>query len=248
MAIAGAFSSATYFALRKRAIDFAQWRYPNLLCSVLRLRPAEADDVALLGTPGSNCYAEVDLRQEYTAPFVEARLQDADSLPSQYIEELEQFLVGGHFHLRIVCTPTDVLRHEVLNADLGCGEPRRVRLQGMRLPEGASDDAAICQRALAYANRDRRFTNLEIVQFLPVDLDEIKQFGTAGSDRYGEVIISRRYSSTYCESMLAMEAKEKRLNFKVFECFLSKSTYLRVIGTSNNIVFHEDVTVVEDEQ
>lgn len=250
MAIAGAYSAATYFAVRQRAIAFAERHSTDSLCRVLKLRSANPDEVVRFGTPGSNEYAEVVVRTEYKPAFIEARLREATDLPSNRDrEELERFIVGFYLDVRIVSTSTDVLHHDCLNADLCCGELTKVRLltpPTMGLASGGG--AAICERALAFAGTDQRYVDLKILQRRLADSAEVQEFGTPGSAEYGEVIIGRKYSAAHYDSMLAWESRQRNPELERMQDFLAHPLALRVVCTATDVIQHEDVQLLDGEE
>ena len=95
-----------YFQIRDRAMRFAQTQKWQTNFVVLRIGPANDEEIQRFGTSGSNFYCAALIRMELTAERRAWLLSQMYPLndPAEY----ERFLAQP-MDLRVVCTPTDVL-------------------------------------------------------------------------------------------------------------------------------------------
>jgi hypothetical protein len=100
-------------AIHDRALRFAS-TLAFVNPKIARSAAAHEEDVAKYGTPGSTVYGEIQIHMDWGPG-------QRDMIASAKLEEraaVQDFLKSG-VDLLVVCSSTDVIRHEFLGMDLG---------------------------------------------------------------------------------------------------------------------------------
>ncbi|WP_425617233.1 hypothetical protein NA78x_000906 [Anatilimnocola sp. NA78] len=229
-----------YFAVRGRALRFVQTFAGFANPIVLKVAQASVADVVRFGTPGSTRYFQIDVRLEHSESM---RIDSLRGKVGEEREETQRFLAHP-WDLRVVCTTTDVIRHEFLYTDI-CGDGCCGTIASLiadpspELGNLRTEYQGVAQRAIEFAKREQKYDITEIVQVTPAHDDDVERFGTAGSDRYGEVLFRLEYAEAYKETMLAHEARQRVKSLPDALQFLNLPSYLRVVCSATNLLHHD---------